>query len=55
MTQQYFANKVGLSSPFISEIENGKVELNLSIIQKLAKVLEIKIEVLINNDKQTIK
>jgi len=40
ITQHQLAIKVGISRSFLSEIENGKWDIHLSLLCKLSKALE---------------
>jgi len=47
LIQADIAKAVGVSSPYLSNIENGKVNPTLTTLSKLAKALGISIEKLI--------
>jgi transcriptional regulator with XRE-family HTH domain len=40
MTLQEVADKTGLSTPYLSQIENGKVNINISNLEVISKALE---------------
>jgi transcriptional regulator with XRE-family HTH domain len=44
-SQGALAKFAGISTSFVSDVENGKIELKLSTIQKIAEFLEITIEI----------
>lgn len=48
MTQKDFANILEISPSYLSELENGKRNLNISTINKIAEKLEIPPSYLIN-------
>ncbi|MDR6516792.1 helix-turn-helix domain-containing protein [Chryseobacterium camelliae] len=41
-TQEYMAFEMGISQKAYSDIENGKVKINLEILTKISKILEIR-------------
>lgn len=43
MSQNELAEKSGLNRPYISGIEQGKRNVSLEVIEKLAEALEVKI------------
>lgn len=43
-SQEQLANLVAINKSYISKIENGKTEVSLEIINKLANALEIEID-----------
>lgn len=43
-SQEHLANLVSINKSYISKIENGKTEVSLEIINKLANALEIEID-----------
>lgn len=46
MSQNELAEKSGLNRPYISGIEQGKRNVSLEVIEKLAEALEVKINLL---------
>lgn len=46
ISQEQLSTLADLSAPYISDIENGKSEVTLKTIQKLAKALEVEIEII---------
>lgn len=40
-SQEFVADKIGISQSNYAKLENGKVKLNLEILQKIAAVLEM--------------
>ncbi|MEB2777457.1 helix-turn-helix transcriptional regulator [Algoriphagus sp. D3-2-R+10] len=44
LSQEELAEKSGLNRPYISAIEQGKRNVSLEVIEKLAEALEIKIK-----------
>ncbi|CAD7809857.1 hypothetical protein CHRY9390_02080 [Chryseobacterium aquaeductus] len=42
LTQEYMAFEMGISQKAYSDIENSKVKINLEILTKISKILEIK-------------
>lgn len=48
MTQKDFAAKLEISPSYLSELENGKRNLNISTINKLAKKLDVSTTFLLN-------
>lgn len=52
LTQQLLAEKVGISKPYLSQIESGKRNGTSEILKRLAQVLNIDMEDLVetNND-----
>ena len=47
---EYLANVANIDRTYISDIENGKRNVSLLIIEKLAKGLEVKIQELFDYD-----
>lgn len=43
LTQEFVADKIGVSQSHYAKLENGKVKLNLATIHKIASVLEINV------------
>ncbi|MEZ4839226.1 helix-turn-helix domain-containing protein [Flavobacterium sp.] len=43
LTQEFVADKIGVSQSHYAKLENGKVKLNLATIHKIASVLEVNI------------
>ncbi|WP_295199479.1 helix-turn-helix transcriptional regulator [uncultured Chryseobacterium sp.] len=41
-TQEYMAFEMGISQKAYSDIENGKVKINLEILTKISKILKIR-------------
>ncbi|MDQ1097537.1 MULTISPECIES: helix-turn-helix domain-containing protein [Chryseobacterium] len=41
-TQEYMAFEMGISQKAYSDIENGKVKINLDTLTKISEILEIK-------------
>ncbi|TPR22839.1 XRE family transcriptional regulator [Apilactobacillus micheneri] len=52
-----FSVKLGLSSSYLSEIENGKKNVSISILTKYAEILGIKVSsiILIAEDEDSLK
>ncbi len=46
-TQADIAEAVGISCPYLSNIENGKVNATISTVARLAKVLKVSVDDLI--------
>lgn len=46
-TQKYLAKQAGVSQQYIGLIEKGKISPNLSIIEKLAEVLDCELRLLL--------
>ncbi|UFH32327.1 helix-turn-helix domain-containing protein [Chryseobacterium sp. C-71] len=42
LTQEYMAFEMGISQKAYSDIENSKVKINLEILTKISKILDIK-------------
>ncbi|WP_370899560.1 helix-turn-helix domain-containing protein [Chryseobacterium gossypii] len=42
LTQEYMAFEMGISQKAYSDIENGKVKINLDILKKISGILDIK-------------
>jgi DNA-binding XRE family transcriptional regulator/PHD/YefM family antitoxin component YafN of YafNO toxin-antitoxin module len=49
LTQQQVARSVGISVPFLSQIETNKREPSLKIYRNLASVLKVSLDLLVNN------
>ena len=47
MTQEQLAEKIGTSTPWIGHIETGRELPNLKMLQKIARVLDVKVKDLI--------
>lgn len=41
MTQKELATKIGISQNYLSELENGKYDIKLSLLCKIANALEV--------------
>ncbi len=41
MTQKELATRIGISQNYLSELENGKFDIKLSILCKIADVLNV--------------
>ncbi len=54
-TLKALAERVGCTDAYISQIETGKAKPSIKVLQKIAKVLEVEIRDLLNNDKQEEK
>lgn len=52
-SQQYIADKLGISQMAYSKIERNKTQLNWSKINRLAEILSINVWDLIDNEKET--
>lgn len=50
LTQQQVAQKVGISVPFISQLETEKRNASADVMRKLASLLKVDIEDLFNSD-----
>lgn len=52
LTQQYIAEKMGISQNYYCDIENGvrQKELKLNILTKLSQVMNVPIETLISEE-----
>jgi transcriptional regulator with XRE-family HTH domain len=48
LTQEFVADKIGVSQSHYAKLENGKVKLNLNILQKIATALEVNISELVD-------
>jgi transcriptional regulator with XRE-family HTH domain len=46
MTQTALATKIGLSVPYLSQIENGQKDPTLSTVEKIANGLDVPINIL---------
>ena len=55
VTLKAVAERVGCTDAYISQIETGKAKPSIKVLQKIAKVLEVEIRDLLNNDKQEEK
>lgn len=51
LSQEQLAEACGLSTSYISYIETGKKKINFSQLEKLAVILEFKIDIRSKNDK----
>ena len=49
-TTQYMGDKLGISKPFYSQIENGHRRLTYDMATKIAKIFKIKPDELFYND-----
>jgi transcriptional regulator with XRE-family HTH domain len=47
ITQEQLAEKIGTSTPWIGHIETGRELPNLKMLQKIARVLQVKVKELI--------
>jgi transcriptional regulator with XRE-family HTH domain len=47
LTQEQLADKIGTSTPWIGNIETGRVVPNLAMLQKIARALGVKVKELI--------
>jgi len=48
LTQEFVAEQIGCSQSHYAKLENGKVKLNLATIHKIASVLEVNINELMD-------
>ncbi|WP_061293636.1 helix-turn-helix domain-containing protein [Clostridium botulinum] len=46
LTEKELAHKIGISQNYYSELENGKYDIKLSVLCKIAKELRVKPNVL---------
>lgn len=42
-TQEFVADKIGISQSHYAKLENGNVKINLGMLQKIAEALEINV------------
>jgi transcriptional regulator with XRE-family HTH domain len=49
-TQEYMANKIGVSQNAFSKLESGETKLSTDRLKQIAKVLEVSEDVLLNED-----
>ncbi len=42
-TQEFVADKIGISQSHYAKLENGNVKINLGMLQKIADALEINV------------
>lgn len=49
-TQEYLAEKAGISVPFMTQIELARKQPSLEVIEKIAKALDVPYDVLFIND-----
>lgn len=50
MTQKQVADRVGISQSFYTEMETGKKEINVSRLERIARVLECSVHDLISDE-----
>jgi len=48
LTQEFVAEQIGCSQSHYAKVENGKVKLNLVTINKIASVLEVNVNELMD-------
>jgi transcriptional regulator with XRE-family HTH domain len=53
-SQDYLAKKLGLTQKAYSKIENNETKLNVDVLQRLAEILEVPIEVFFKSANQPI-
>lgn len=50
LTQNYICNKLGISQALLSKIENGKVDISISLLYQISDVLDVSIAWLIGEN-----
>ena len=53
-TQEYLADRIGMSQTGYSKIERGETDLTLSKLTQIAEVLDVKVEDLITFDENNV-
>jgi transcriptional regulator with XRE-family HTH domain len=54
LSQEYLCNELNITQKHLSRIENGHVDISLSMLYKIAKALDIKLNVLLGLSNENI-
>ena len=54
MSQEYLANKLGISQPALSKIENNETKLDFEKIEEIASILGVDVDDMLNFDKANV-
>lgn len=54
MSQEYLANKLGISQPALSKIENNETKLDFEKIEQIASILGVEVDDMLNFDKANV-
>jgi transcriptional regulator with XRE-family HTH domain len=52
LTIAELAHRVGIAPPYLSQIETGKRDGTLSVMHRIAKALELPLDLLVTDDSQ---
>ncbi len=52
LSQEYLAKKLNISQPAYAQIENGKTKINIDKLERIAEILETKVEDILHLKKQ---
>ena len=54
LSQEYLANKLGISQPALSKIENNETKLDFEKVEEIAAILGVDVDDMLNFDKANI-
>ena len=54
LTQQQLADKVGISKPYLSQLESGKRRGSMEVLQRIAQTLDVSLEDLVDIEGQPV-